>query len=392
MKLARAVSFISIIAVLVFFIVALWHWQFPDADGDRKPLQLGRIDFSDIPAWTHDDHRAAFNAFRKSCPWVIDIARRHDTPQRRALARICKVAMAVDAAPAPAQAREFFETHFTPYRVYPEDDRHLVTGYFEPEIPGSLEPTEEFSIPVYAPPEDLVLLDKDTRGDLPEELTAGQKTEKGLKEYYTRREIEEGALKGRGLELVYLADPIAAYSMQLQGSARIRLRDGKTLRLGFAGKNGHAYTSLGQLVISRGILPPHKASLTRIFEWIKKSGDAGKALLWENKSYVFFRVLSEEEGAAGPLGALGAPLTAVRSLAVDPRYHLLGAPIWVDVPKLRDPDGKPFSRLMIAQDTGSAIRGAVRGDIFWGTGDQAGSAASRTKHDCGFVVLLPNAG
>ncbi len=288
-------------------------------------------------------------------------------------------------------ARDFFETYFTPYRVRPQSDRRLVTGYYEPVIEGSRTKTDKFNIPIYRPPDDLTLIKANAREGLPEDLTAARQTEDGLKEHFTRKEIEQGALEGLGLELAWIADPVAHYSMQLQGSGRIRFQDGTAVRLGFGGKNGFPYTSIGQEIISRGALEPHEASLARIFEWANANGEEGKELIWSNKSYIFFRVLSEEEGAVGPVGALGTSLTPLRSLAVDPRYHLLGAPVWVAASELKDDADRPFHRVMIAQDTGSAIRGDVRGDIYWGSGDAAHDFASRTKHDASFTILLPNA-
>jgi len=380
-----------LLAVVVFMTVELWHWQFPDTESGKRPLQLDRVGFADIEGWPTDDHAGAFTAFRRSCPWSISAAERHQTERRQALAWVCERALAEPEQLDANTARDFFETYFTPYHVTPEGDRHLVTGYYEPEIEGSRTKTDRFNIPIYRPPDDLTLIEAGTRGDLPEDLTAARKTEEGLKQHFTRKEIAQGALEGHGLELAWIADPVAHYSMQLQGSGRIRFQDGTTVRLGFAGKNGYRYTSIGQAVIARGALEPHEASLSRIFEWAEKAGAEGKELIWSNKSYIFFRELSPEEGAVGPVGALGASLTPLRSLAVDPRYHLLGGPIWVATPNLTDDEGRGFRRLMIAQDTGSAITGAVRGDIYWGSGDAAHEAASRTKHDASFTVLLPNA-
>jgi len=379
-------------ALLVFLIVELWHWQFPETSEGKRPLQLERVGFSDVPGWRDDDHARAFTAFKRSCPWSVEAAKRHDTRRRQALAWVCQRALALAKPLDGDGARQFFETYFTPYKVTPEGNRHLVTGYYEPEIPGSRTRTDKFNIAVYRPPDDLTLIAADTRGNLPADLTAARKTEAGLKRHFTRKEIEQGALEGLGLELAWIADPVAHYSMQIQGSGRIRFQDGTAIRLGFAGKNGYPYTSIAQALIARGELSPHEASLSRIFQWADNAGKKGNELIWSNKSYIFFRKLSEEEGALGPVGALGASLTPLRSLAVDPRYHTLGAPIWVAAPKLEDDEDKPFRRLMIAQDTGSAITGAVRGDILWGSGEDAHTAASRTKHNTRFTVLLPNAG
>ena len=178
--------------------------------------------------------------------------------------------------------------------------------------------------------------------------------------------------------------------MQIQGSGLIRLPDGKGLRIGFAGKNGHPYTSIGKILIERGILQAAGASLQTVLDWMRADPERGRKLMWENKSYPFFQVLEKTEHGEGPHGALGLPLTPGRSLAVDPRYHQLGLPIWISAPELKDGKGHRVERLMIAQDTGSAIRGPVRGDIFWGSGAKAGRVAGETKHPCDFYVLIPN--
>ena len=270
-------------------------------------------------------------------------------------------------------------------------DGALVTGYFEPDVAGALKPDDQYGVPVYALPDDLVILDGRTgRGDMQQDLTAARGTPHGLVPYYTRQEIEQGALSGRGLEIAWLADAYDAYVMQVQGSGLIRLPDGASLRLGFSGKNGHPYTSIGKVLIERGALSAESATLDKVLEWLRAHPEEGRAVMWENRSYPFFRNTGEDEAADGPLGSMGAPLTQGRSLAVDPRYHQLGLPIWVSAPELIDGEKRPFQRLMIAQDSGSAIRGPVRGDIFWGGGNDAGRIAGATKHICDFIVLIPN--
>jgi membrane-bound lytic murein transglycosylase A len=288
---------------------------------------------------------------------------------------------------SPAAARQFFERFFTPYSITRPSEGALVTGYFEPELAGTLEADDRHRVPVYGLPDDLVMLDGSTgRGGLPDGLTAARRTPQGLGPYYTRQEIEQGALLGKGLEIAWLADPHDAYVMQVQGSCLIRLAGGGAIRIGFSGKNGHPYTSVGKVLIERGALNADSAALDKVLDWLRSHPEEGRAVMWENRSYPFFRII----GADGPLGSLGAPLTKGRSLAVDPRYHQLGLPIWVSAPELEDGERRPFRRLMIAQDSGSAIRGPVRGDIFWGSGDDAGRKAGATKHVCDFVVLIPN--
>jgi membrane-bound lytic murein transglycosylase A len=178
--------------------------------------------------------------------------------------------------------------------------------------------------------------------------------------------------------------------MRIQGSGMIRLPDGKTMRVGFAGKNGHPYSSIGKILIQAGQLQETAASMEQLLAWLRAHDERGRKLMWENKSYPFFRVLDAAEAGEGPHGALGLPLMPGRSLAVDPTYHALGTPIWIAAPELKDGKGKPIARLMVAHDTGSAIRGPVRGDFFWGSGDAAGKSAGSTKHAVDFTVLIPN--
>jgi membrane-bound lytic murein transglycosylase A len=290
--------------------------------------------------------------------------------------------------PSGEAARRFFEANFSVARVIPQPDSAIVTGYFEPELTGSLEPTARFTVPVYALPDDLVLIaDENRPGGWPADHTGARRTDGGLVPYFTRGEIEQGALAGRRLELCYLESAAEAFVMHVQGSGCVRLPDGSPLRLGFSGKNGHPYTSIGKVLVARGELDVSKATLDALLAWIAADTERGRRLMWENNSFIFFHIRAP--GIDGPL-AHGVPLTPGRSLAVDPRYHQLGLPVWVRAPGLTAPDGHAFNRLMIAQDTGSAIRGPVRGDIFWGSGSEAGRIAGATKHACEFLVLIPN--
>jgi membrane-bound lytic murein transglycosylase A len=365
----------------------LWRWQF-GASAGRGDFALDKtpVPFSGIPGWPADDHSAAFTAFRRSCEELI-ASPGVDAP----IAAVCRTALSLSPHASPDDAQRFFETHFHACRITPPADGAIVTGYFEPELEGSLEPGGGFDVPVYALPDDLALI---AEGQTPagwlSGLTAARRTPDGLVPYYTRQEIEEGALKGRGLEIVFLSDLCDAFVMHVQGSGRILLPDGRVMRIGFAGKNGYPYSSIGRRLVARGDLDPAEASLARVLDWLRADRERGRRLMWENKSFIFFRVLDETEAAQGPHGALGAPLTPGRSLAVDPRYHRLGLPIWVSAPALRDEQDRPFDRLMIAQDTGSAIRGPVRGDVFWGTGAEAGRIAGETRHPCDFYILIPN--
>ena len=382
-------------ALLAMAASELWQWQHPDAvAGERLAVEKTKMEFSAVAGWEKDDHRAAFLAFRKSCEKVIKPAAGQAAAQTdsRQLVDICSVAVLLPAKLSEKDSKAFFEQNFDPWLIKRPEKGAMLTGYFEPEVKGSLQPTKHFNVPLYSKPDDLVLLTRvANRGALSADLTAARvaPTGGGMIPYFTRQEIDQGALNGKGLEIAYLSDPYEAFVMQIQGSGMIRLPDGRGLRVGFAGKNGHPYTSVGKVLVERGMMESQSASMQSIMSWMKTNKERGRELMWQNKSYAFFRLLSTAEAEEGPQGAMQLPLVAGRSLAVDPRYHELGSPIWVSAPALKDTQGKPVNRLLVAHDTGSAIRGPVRGDLFWGSGDAAGKIAGVTKHICDFYVLLP---
>jgi membrane-bound lytic murein transglycosylase A len=340
------------------------------------------VSFCGIEGWQEDDQAAALRPLLRSCAVG-------DGPIASACAAARALVKETGGRVSPAAARALFEAHFTPHAIA-AGAPGLVTGYYEPELRGSRVPGVRFKVPVYARPDDLVQLKPDLeRARFNDELTCMRQTAKGLVPYYTRAEIEAGALAGRGLELVYLDDPVELFFMQVQGSGLVLLGEGGAMRLSYAGKNGYPYTSIGTRLIERGELMPRAASLNGVKAWLRADPARGRELMAENKSYIFFRALSEEEGRDGPLGAEGVALTPGRSLAVDGAIHALRTPIFVAAPGLRASDGRPFRRLMIAQDVGSAIRGAERGDIFFGSGERAGALAGTTKAAARFFVLLP---
>jgi membrane-bound lytic murein transglycosylase A len=308
------------------------------------PAQV--LDFGDLDGWEADDHAAALQVFRETCALLADP---DWTP-------VCRIAGDIP----PGGARAFFELLFRPVLI--GTPPALFTGYYEPELPGSPVRTPRFTVPLYA---------------RPPELRDGV-------QYLARAEIEAGALRGRGLELAWLADPVEAYFLQVQGSGRIRMPDGQVVRLGYAGRNGHPYRSIGQEMVRRGTHSFAEVSAQAIRAWVRRNPGPGAALLNTNPSYVFFRRLPRLPPEAGPIGAMGRSIAALRSLAVDPAHVPLGAPVWLEK------DGaRPLRRLMVAQDTGGAIKGAQRADIFYGTGDAAGDAAGTVKDGGRMVVLLP---
>jgi membrane-bound lytic murein transglycosylase A len=350
---------------------------------DALDREFSPLTFDQLPRWKEDDHASAFRAFLRSC-------------QAGAVSRIeagpmpCEEAFALGADIGNVAAREFFESHFTPrYRTHSRG-QGFVTGYYEPVVHGARERTARFNVPVYGLPDDLVPLAPDLyRAFHNTEISARRNCGGDLDDYFTRVEIEDGALEGRGLELLYLDDWIELFFMQVQGSGLVQLDNGSRVRLSFAGKNGHPYTSIARLLVERGELAPNAIDMERVKAWLRADPKRGRALMQENESYVFFRVLGDEEGSHGPLGAEGVPLTPGRSLAIDPMYTPLGCPIYLVADDLVTETEAPFTRLMIGQDVGSAIRGPERGDIFWGTGEIAGAYAGTTRHAADFIFLLP---
>lgn len=303
-------------------------------------------DFGDLQGWAQDDHAAALAVFQETCPDL-------DDPDWQSL---CAISANID------DARAFFQLFFRPVLI--EDGaKPLFTGYFEPELNGALRPDSRYRFPLYKMP--------------PEARSAPS--------WLSRREIETtDALVGRGLEIAWVDDPVELFFLQVQGSGRIRLPDGRSLRVGYQGANGHQYRSVGTELVRRGIFDAHQVSAQVIKNWVRRNPIDGLELLRHNPSYVFFREISDVPAHKGPLGAMNRSVTALRSVAVDPRFVPLGAPVW-----LEKAGETPMNRLMVAQDTGSAIKGAQRADIFFGTGDEAGRQAGHLRDDGRMYVLLP---
>jgi peptidoglycan lytic transglycosylase A len=352
------------------------------------------VPFAALPGWDADDTLAALRAFRRSAKpieVVAKIASTKTTGASPALLAAGRAALAIpEAELSPSRAKAFFERYFEPHRVVHDGPAGLLTGYYEPVIAGSRTETETFNIPVLRRPADLEnLVAEWERGALAHGLTHARRTASGLEPYATRTEIEEGALAGQGLELLWLSDPVDSFFMHIQGSGRIRFADGEMVRVTYNGKNGHPYTSIGRYLIDAGLFPADQMSLDALKEWLSADAQRGREVMRQNKSYVFFRELKGSEGES-PLGTQDIPLSDGRSLAVDTAFHAIGTPVYVSAPTLTHatPAGG-FARLMIAQDVGSAIRGPERGDIYFGSGDEAGRLAGITKHPGNYYVLLP---
>jgi membrane-bound lytic murein transglycosylase A len=290
--------------------------------------------------------------------------------------------------PSAETARRFFETHFTPFRVGSDStgEEGLITGYYEPLLRGSRKPTGRYRYPLYGVPEDLVVVEL---GEQYPELKGmrlrGRLDGRRLVPYYDRAQIESGQAPLRGREIAWVDDAIELFFLHIQGSGRILLDSGETLRVGYADQNGYPYRSVGRLLVERGELTLEQASMQSIVAWARRNPAKVNELLNSNASYVFFRELPGSH--AGPPGSLGVPLTARRSIAVDPRYITLGAPVFIATTW---PNSlKPLNRLTLAQDTGGAIRGPVRADFFWGYGELAAREAGRMKQTVRMWVLWP---
>jgi membrane-bound lytic murein transglycosylase A len=342
----------------------------------NKTISLKPTSFAAIEGWHQDDHDVAFRALLRSC-------HANPKPSYGSAAVLLGEGITRDAA------RIFFEEHYTPHFVADGNEGGLVTGYYEPEVEGSRKRGGDYQVPVYGKPDDLItLIDETKRARHKDRITGMRETPQGRGPHFTRAEIDSGALEGRALEILYLKDPVELFFMQVQGSGHVRLTDGSSVRLGFAARNGQPYASIGGILVKRGEGNPEQMTMQCLKAWLRADPDRGRALMQENRSYVFFTEIDGDE----PIGAQDAPLTPGRSLAVDTQYHRLGTPIFVTAPDLATPEGIPFRRLMIAQDVGSAIRGKQRGDIFWGSGEEAGSIAGSTRHKAWFYVLLPKRG
>lgn len=348
--------------------------------------ELSRLAFAELPAWSLDDHAAALSAFRRSCREMLE--------QGTGFTRYVRYGGSPSswrdtcvAAFAASDGQDFFEHHFSAWRVVdPARPKGLFTGYFEPEVEGSLTWTEDYPVPIYGKPADLVSFTEEERRHTG--LTSGRRVMGVPSAYLTRREIEMGGLAGQGLELVWLKDWADAFFIQIQGSGRIRLQGSESLRLSFAAKSGHPYTAIGGVLVERGVLNPGEVSMQTIREWMGEHPREARELMWENRSFVFFRKAELEDPDLGALGAQHVQLTPRRSLAIDRTVWMFGTPIWLET---QVPGAARLQQLLIAQDTGSAITGVARGDVYWGFGEEAARIAGPMKSPGRMTVLLPHA-
>lgn len=341
-----------------------------------KKAQVDTLSFDTLAGWKDDDHAEAYRAFQISCRAILNStkAMRNARPMLGGLFEACTKAK--DAGNLDRdQARVFFEQNFTPVRLTQpgQGSQGFFTGYYETEVVGSRVATDEYNIPLYAAPAATI-----------------KKKQSKVFAQFDRAKIEEGALKGKGLEICWVKNPVDAFFAQIQGSTRIKLNNGDLLRLNYVASNGQPYTPVGKFLIDRGIITKEEMSMDRIRAWMEANPDEGKELRRKNRSFVFFTetpLAAHEEC----IGAQGVPLTPLRSLAVDKKLHVYGTPIWIDadLPILSEKPETTFRRLAIAQDTGAAIVGPARADIYFGSGEDIGSIAGRIKQFGNFVMLAP---
>ena len=340
-----------------------------------RNARIEPLSFSTLAGWTDDDHAVAFDTFLKSCRAILNGTRamRSARPFYGALFKVCERAVAAGQLDRD-HARAFFENNFKPVRVTPAGQTAgFFTGYYETEVDGSRFPSDEYTIPIYAAPAETV-----------------SRHQSKVFANLDRTRIEDGALAGKELEICYIKNPVDAFFAQIQGSTRVKLDNGKLLRLNYIASNGMPYTPVGKFLIDRGIVSKEEMSMDKIREFMEANPDEGKELRRKNRSFVFF-----QETPLGThdecIGAQGVPLTPGRSLAVDKRIHIYGTPVWIDA-ELPIESEKPetkFRHLLFAQDTGSAIVGPARADIYFGHGEEISHIAGRIKQNGQFVMLAP---
>lgn len=357
-------------------------------------FSLRPIAFLALPGWREDDHHAALRAFRLSARHALSGAK----PYRTGSLGVCVADMrdAMEAsldAIAESDPRTFFERYFRAFRIVPSQGGDgFVTAFYEPEVVVSARREGLFRHPFLRPPADLVKL---RAPHAPGLAVAGfeygrVKADGSIVEYADRAAIEAGLLEGRGLEIAWARDRVDVFFAHIQGAARLRYIDGATSRITFAAKSGHPFTAIGRVLVALGEMAPDKVTMQSLRAWLAENPERQDEILWQNRSFIFFREVPVADDGAGPIAAAKVPLTAGRSLAVDRTVFTFGLPFHVSAPQLRHLDaGRSFNRLLLAQDTGSAIVGAARGDIFTGSGDMAGALAGSVRHAATFHLLLP---
>jgi membrane-bound lytic murein transglycosylase A len=345
------------------------------------------VSLSQQAGWAEDDHNAALETFQRSCAEILTTA--HGFKREAAFGgkredwqELCH------KATQAKNAKAFFEENFVALKVNdPNRPDGLYTGYYEPEAEGSLVQSEAYPVPVYNKPTDLVALTETAQATVG--LAYGRIVNGKPEAYFTRQQIEQGALQNSTLAICYLKSWVDAFFIHIQGSGRVKLPDGKTIRLAYAAKTGQPYTGIGGVLLAQGVGSKETMSMELLRQWMSQHSDKARELMWHNKSYIFFRAIDVPSEKLGALGAQQVNLTPLRSLAVDRSIWMFGTPIWINTTTPPEAGSKPFKHLMVAQDTGTAIKGYVRGDVYWGWGSEASFNAGHMKSPGSMVVLLP---
>ncbi|MFO1038918.1 MAG: MltA domain-containing protein [Geminicoccaceae bacterium] len=356
-------------------------------------LVLEPTKFAHLDDWDRDDHAAALAVFAKACTKLLarDPTTKLGKDGFAGTVADWQPVCADAATTAPGDAKSFFERELRPYRLTDRGNpKGLFTGYYEPVLRGARAPDTSYRWPLYGRPGDLIDVDLgDFDPDLKGKKVTGRVEGTALVPYPDRAAIDGGALDGKGLELLWVDDAVERFFLEIQGSGQIRLADGTRTRVGYADQNGRPYRAIGRDLVEMGALTKDEVSMQAIRDWLHANPDQAAAVMAKNPSYVFFRELPELADNDGPIGAQGLPLTAGRSLAVDRRFLPMGMPIWLQATMPSADGDEPLHRLFVTQDTGGAIRGIVRGDVFWGSGDEAGHLAGHMKSEGAYYILLP---
>lgn len=361
---------------------------------DLKGASVKHVAFAALNDWLKDDHLAAWRVFRANCEARAKAAQvlRAGAPAPAALDIVCMQAL-TESINSSAQARVFFERWFQPLDILPSSGSGFLTGYYEPETTGSLVRTDAFKAPLLARPDDVVTIPQgEVWPGIPEGFAAARKRADGAHEIYPdRAAIMRGETAESVPPILWLRDEVEVFFMQVQGSGRVRLPEGRTVRVAYSGRNGHPYSSIGRIMVQERLLTLEDATMDKLKAWLRANPVEAKRIMEMNRSYVFFRVAEELLEASGPIGGAGLPLTPWRSIAVDRTIWAYGLPVWLEVELPREAGSEAFRHLTIAEDTGSAILGPARADLYHGSGAQAGSRAGVLRHPMRFVVLWPRA-
>ena len=356
--------------------------------------RLEPVTFEDLPGWAEDDPSALFRVFG-AIDDHLTAGQAYKTGAlgltADSLMRLARAARTVQPE-SPAAARAFFEAETVPHRIVPPDGaRGFVTGFYEPEVAVSDRRDGVYRYPFFRRPPHLVALDDDNRPEgLPQSYAFGLSHEGRVSAFADRRSIDQGFLDGLGLEIAYARSKVDVFFTHVQGAARLRYPDGRLGRITYDGKSGHPFTPIGRYLIDRGHIDAATVSMQSIRTWLEAHPQEMDAVLWQNRSYIFFREADIPDDEAGPIAAAKVPLLAGRSLAVDRTIHTFGYPFFIRAQTIRHLGGEDgFARLMLALDTGPAIVGPARGDIFTGSGDAAGEAAGIIRHPADFYLLVP---